>query len=245
MEVVTWDGGRVATRDSVAIARPTSGARLRDSYVESISALTFGLIRFRGDTLVLGPIELLRFGRPSVTRTAVDWPIEGGLLSRKPGGHWRIQSSGGRVEASVTGYVPRLPRSIYMVSHLHVHLLFTRLYLLRLRGRELAPAVVAAPPDRFRAATVDVAFCLTLTRFTGRRSWMRVLAVAAIYHIVCWSTSGRTLGGLVLRQRVVAVDGSRLTTAQAILRFALLPLSWVAMRPVHDEIAQTEVINSD
>ena len=119
MEVVTWDGGRVATRDSVAIARPTSGARLRDSYVESISALTFGLIRFRGDTLVLGPIELLRFGRPSVTRTAVDWPIEGGLLSRKPGGHWRIQSSGGRVEASVTGYVPKWSATCMSISCSH------------------------------------------------------------------------------------------------------------------------------
>jgi len=43
-------------------------------------------------------------------------------------------------------------------------------------------------------------------------------------------------------QRVVAVDGSRLTPAQSLVRFALLPVSWIARQPVHDEIACTEVI---
>ncbi len=242
MEVVTWDGGRISARASVVVAKPPTGAGLRDSYTESIGALTFGLIRFRGNSLVVGPITLLRFGRPAVTRTAVDWPIEGGLLARAPGGHWRIQSSSGRVEASVTGYIPRLPKPLYLVSHLQVHLLFTRLYLLRLRGREPLPGTVAASGDRVRAASVDAAFCLTLTRLTGRRSWRRLLAIAAVYHVACWSTSGQTLGGMVLRQRVVSVDGSRLIPAQSLLRFVLLPISWIAWRPIHDEFAGTVVV---
>ena len=239
---ITWEAGRVSTQASVAIRKPQTGARLRDSYLESISVLTLGIIGVRGSSLVIGPVELLRFGRPTVTRNSVDWPILRGLLAGAPGGHWRIHSTAGHVEAILTGYLPRLPRPIYMVSHLHVHQLFTRLYLLRLRGREPAPGTVADQPDRVHAATIDAAFCLMLAGLTGRRRWRITLLIAAAYHAVCWSTSGKTLGGLVMRQRVVAVDGSRLTPTQSMLRFALLPLSWFARRPVQDEIAQTTVI---
>jgi RDD family protein len=242
MEVVDWDAGRITTRDQVEVARPMTGAQLRDAYLEAVRSSTLGLARFRGSSLVLGPIVLFRFGKPSVTRSAVDWPIQGGLLARAPGGRWRIQSSGGRVEASVTGYRPSLPRPLYSVSHLQVHLLFTRLFLLGLRGRDPLPPAVASPPDRIRAASVDAALCLTLTRLTGRRSWRRLLAIAAVYHVACWSTSGQTLGGLVLRQRVASVDGSRLIPAQSLLRFVLLPISWIAWRPIHDEVAGTVVI---
>jgi len=38
------------------------------------------------------------------------------------------------------------------------------------------------------------------------------------------------------------VDGSRLTPAQSLLRLSLLPASWIARRPIHDEMASTEVI---
>jgi uncharacterized RDD family membrane protein YckC len=89
---------------------------------------------------------------------------------------------------------------------------------------------------------VDAALCFTLAGLTGRRRLRRVVAIAIAYHVVCWSVSGRTLGGLVMRQRVVAVDGSRLTPTQSLLRLALLPASWILRRPVHDEIACTEVI---
>jgi hypothetical protein len=50
------------------------------------------------------------------------------------------------------------------------------------------------------------------------------------------------MGGLVLRQRVVSLDGRRLTPAQALLRLALVPVSVVARRPLHDEIAGTTVV---
>jgi uncharacterized RDD family membrane protein YckC len=69
-----------------------------------------------------------------------------------------------------------------------------------------------------------------------------LLGIAAGYHIACWSTSGQTLGGMVLQQRVVAVDGSRVSPLQAVVRLVVLPLSWVLRRPVHDEFAGTEVI---
>jgi len=242
MGVVTWDGGRVSTLDSVAVPGPLTGAALRDAYVDAVRALTFGLARVRDNAVVVGPMVLVRFGSPKVTRAAVEWPIDGGLLARRPGGRWRVQASGAQVEATVAGYEPRLPRPIYDLTHLQVHQLFTRLYLLRLRGREPAPGRRASPEDRFRAASVDVAFCLTLARVTGRRRWRRTLAIAIAYHVACWSISGRTLGGLVLRQRVVSVDGSRLTPTQSLFRLALLPMSWLMHRPVHDELAATEVI---
>jgi hypothetical protein len=41
---------------------------------------------------------------------------------------------------------------------------------------------------------------------------------------------------------VVSVDGSRPSLAQAVLRFALMPLAAARMRGVHDEIAATDVI---
>jgi RDD family len=242
MRVVTWDDGRVATGASVAVSGPLPGAALRDAYVDAVRTLTFGLVRMRNDSLVAGPIELLRFGSPKVTRNAVEWPIEGGLLARQPGGRFRVQASGGQVEATVTGYAPSLPRPIYTITHLQVHQLFTRLYLLRLRGREPAPGTRASSRDRFRAASVDVAFCLTVARMTGRPRWGRTLAILTAYHVACWSTTGRTLGGIVVRQRVVSVDGSRLTPAQSLLRLALLPASWLMHRPLHDDLAATDVI---
>jgi hypothetical protein len=243
MRVVTWDDGRVSTRAGVDAARRLTGAQLRDAFVEAVRRLTLGVVGVRDNSLVLGPIELLRFGPPRVTRSAVDWPIEGGLLARRPGGRWRVQASRGQIEATVTGYVPRLPRPIYVLTHLQVHQLFTRLYLLQLRGREPAPGKPAQAEDRFRAAAVDLAFCLTLARLVGRRRFGKTLAITAVYHVACWSISdGRTLGGLVMRQRVVAVDGSRLTPTQSLLRLVLLPLSWLTKRPVHDELAATEVV---
>jgi RDD family len=192
----------------------------------------------------LGPFELLRFGTPKVSKYQVSWPIESGLAAGAPGGTFRVRSGGGRLLATLEGYRPRVPPLVYMATQLPVHHLLTRLYLLRVRGRLPAPGAAALPRDRFRAGTVDLAFCLTLAGLTGRRRPGRLLAIAAAYHVVCWSLGGRTLGGLVTRQRVVAVDGSRLTPAQSLLRLAVLPASWFTGRPIHDEVAATEVIAS-
>ena len=66
--------------------------------------------------------------------------------------------------------------------------------------------------------------------------------VSAAYHVACWSLLGRTLGGVVLRERVVSLDGSRPTATQSLLRFTLMPLSWISRRAVHDDVALTTVI---
>lgn len=243
MTVVHVKDGEVSTQDSVAISRELTGGELRDGYLQEIQDLTLGLVRARGDSLYLGPVELLRFGPAAVTAAAVEWPIEGGITARAPGGRLRIEAAGGRLVASMDGYRPRLPIPLYTLSQLLVHQLLTRLYLLRVRGREPAPGVTAAPKDRLRAAAVDVAFCLTLAGLAGRRRRMpMLLGIAAAYHVACWSTSGRTLGGLVTRQRVVAVDGSRPTVMQSMVRLLTLPLAWVARRPIHDQLAATDVI---
>ncbi|HET7338081.1 MAG TPA: RDD family protein [Candidatus Dormibacteraeota bacterium] len=238
---MTWDGGAITTSESVEVGHPVSGAQLRDAYIDAVSALTFGVVRFDRDAVRIGPVELLKFGEPRVDTGWVEWPIEGGLLARG-GGRWRIESKNGTVTAAAIGHRPAIPRPFYDFTHLQVHLLATRLYLLRLRGEDASPSAEAPREDRVRAAAVDVAFCLTLARMTGRRSARRALLIGAAYHVVCWSLTGRTLGGLVMRERVVAYDGSRPTVAQSMFRFALLPLSWLARRPVHDEMAATKVI---
>jgi uncharacterized RDD family membrane protein YckC len=97
--------------------------------------------------------------------------------------------------------------------------------------------------ERIQAAAVDVAFCFKLARLFGRKPRL-LLGITAGYHIVCWSTSGQTLGGMVLKQRVLAVDGSPVSPLQAAVRLAALPLSWILRRPVHDEFAGTEVIRT-
>ena len=243
MGVVTWDGGRVSTVASISVGHAVAGTALRDAYAVAVRQLTFGLAELRDDAVKIGPIPLLRFGPPKVTRYAVEWPIEGGLLAGTAGGSWRVQSSKGVVTASVTSYRPRLPRPVYAMSHLRVHELFTRLYLLRLRGTDPPPGAIAREPDRFRAGTIDAALCVSIAGFTGRRRVRRALLIAAVYHVACWSLFGRTLGGLVMRQRVVAWDGSKLTPAQAMLRLALTPASWTTGKLLHDEIAATTVVN--
>ena len=241
MGVVTWSGDAITTSDSVEVTRPFSGAQLRDAYIASVQDLTLGLVRFRDNKWRIGPIALLGFGNESVGRDFVEWPIEGGILAR-PGGVWRIESKDGAVIATAAGHRPAIPRPLYDVSHFQVHQLATHLYLLGLRETDLPPGVEAPREDRLRAAAVDVAFCLTLARLTGRRRLRRTLVITAAYHVACWSLLGRTLGGIVLRERVVSLDGSRPTATQSLLRFALLPLSWISRRPLHDEVARTTVI---
>ena len=243
MTVVHMKDGRVSTQDSVAISRKPTGRELHDGYLRDIQELTLGLVSARGSALFFGPLELLRFGPATVTDSAVAWPISGGITARAPGGTFRIEAARGRVLAAVDGYRPRLPLPLYALSQLPVHQLLTRLYLLRVRGREPMPGSPAVPRDRRRAAAVDIAFCLTLAGIAGKRRKLPfLLGVAAAYHMACWSTSGRTLGGLVAGQRVVAIDGSRPTVLQSAIRFLALPLAWISGRAVHDELSGTDVI---
>src|SRR4029077_12902321 len=223
------------------VARPLSGVQLRDAYIDSVQDLTFGLVRFRDNSWRIGPVDLLRFGDERIGGNFVEGRIDGRLLARR-GGVWRIESKDGEVCASATGHRPVIPRPLYDVSHFQVHQLATRLYLLGLRESDPPPGIEAPREDRVRAAAVDVAFCLTIARVTGRRRLGRTLVITAAYHVACLSLFGRTLGGVVLRERVVSLDGSRPTATQSLLRLALMPLSWISRRPLHDEVARTTVI---
>lgn len=243
MVVTTWVDGRVSVDESVGSPNPVTGRRLHDAFLARISTLTCGLVRAKGDVLAVGPVELLRFGTPNVARNSVEWPIEGGALAGAPGGSWRIAATGGRIVASIDRYRPALPRPLYTLTQLAAHRLLMRLFLLEMRGRDPAPRLTAPSPQRLRAASIDVALCATLAGVLRRPPRPRtLLGIAAAYHVACWSMGGKTLGGTVTGQRVVALDGSRLSVAQAMVRLAATPLSWIRGAPVHDEIACTEVI---
>jgi uncharacterized RDD family membrane protein YckC len=90
---------------------------------------------------------------------------------------------------------------------------------------------------------VDLALCTLLTGVITKRPRIRVLiAVAAAYHVTCWSTAGGTLGGLLIRQRVVAIDGAKPTVGQSLVRLLALPFGWARGRPVQDEASGTTVV---
>jgi RDD family len=242
---VRWVDGTVTTEDSVSMPNAITGKGLRDNFPADLEALTFGLIRVRDNALRLGPLELIRFGRPRITPESVEWPIEGGLLARRGGGHLRIELQQGRLVESLDGYRPMLPRPIYALTQLPIHHLLTRLHLLRVRGRRPEPGPQADRSRRLAAGAIDAGVCISVAALIGRRRRRLpvLLGIAAGYHIACWSLSGATLGGTVMKQRVVAVDGSKVSVGQALVRLALLPLAAVRMRDVHDEIAGTEVVS--
>ena len=62
-----WTDGRVAVEESVAMPNHVTGSALRDTFWADIPALTLGLVSARDNSLRLGPLELIRFGRASVT----------------------------------------------------------------------------------------------------------------------------------------------------------------------------------
>jgi hypothetical protein len=244
MPVMRWNEGRVELEDSVAMSRRVTGEVLGAGFLPDITVLTLGLVRIRGMSMYLGPFELHRFGRPIVTQDSVEWPIEGGLLARAPGGRLRIEAAGGRLVALVNGYQPRLPLLLYALTQLQIHHLVTRLHLLRVRGRQPAPGVPVEPATRIAAAAIDVALCAALAAASPRgRRLPALIGIAACYHVACWSLSGRTLGGLAMKQRVVAVDGSKPSIGQAVVRLAALPLSALRLRAMHDEVAGTDVVS--
>jgi hypothetical protein len=227
----------------VAISRPVSGKELRDQYASDIRTLTLGLVRMSGTSVRFGPFEILRFGRPKVTKAGVDWPIEGGLAAGAPGGTFAIRAAGGRLVANLDGFRPRIPVTLYAVTQLPIHHLVMRLHLLRERGRMPSPGVPVAPTRRVAAAAIDIGLFALVALVAGKRRRLAALtAIAAGYHVASWSISGRTIGGIVLGQRVVSVDGSRVSAGQAIVRLLALPLAAFRMRAFHDEIAGTEVI---
>lgn len=235
-------GGEVSTavgvEDSVMTPVAPSPALLRDFYFPATERLMLGLIRYRDRAFRLGPLTLIEFGQPSQTRHGWTFPIVGGLLTAEPGGELWIGSAGGRTTVAIAGYRPRLPLPIYRVTQLLYHHFVSRMALLQLRGRLPAEAPPAAPTARLAAGAIDAVVCFSLARGHFRRA----IPLAVTYHVACWSFGGLTLGGLLLGQRVVAVDGQGVTPGQALVRLAALPLSLFRLRAVHDEIAGTDVV---
>lgn len=239
-----WVGGQVWVEDSVEAPRPPQASVLRERFMRDTAALTFGVVRQRDGALVSGPVELLRFGEAHTDEHGVTWAIEGGALAGEPGGRLRVFVEEGRLIARVEAYRPALPRPLYSITQLAVHHALVRLVLLRLRGRRPAAGVPADVSRRIAAGAVDVALCGAVTLALARRRRLRAFAaITAGYHVAAWSVSGRTVGGALMRQRVVAVDGSRVTPVQAVLRLIALPFAAVAFRAMHDEVAETDVIS--
>ena len=237
-----WVAGTVTVEDSVASSTSLSGDLLRTTFLPSITTVTLGLIRVRDRSLCLGPIQLIAFGPPKMTSTSVSWPIEGGWLVASAGGRFTIESAGGELRATLDSYDPMLPRSIYEATQLRLHHSLVRVQLMRLAGSSPTQPP-PTPASRAAAAAIDAAVCAGLALVLGRRHRVRAFAgIAITYHLACWTTSGRTLGGRVMRQQVVSIDGSRVSYFQAALRLAALPLSALRRYPAHDDIAATTVV---
>jgi hypothetical protein len=228
----------VEVLDSVRTPVPPPLERLRDGYFELTQRLLAGLVRWTGDAFRVGPLNLIEFGRPVRTAGGWSYPLTGGVLAAEPGGSLDLETRDGLTMAAVHGYRPSLPLPLYRLTQLPFHHLQSRLALLRLRGRLPAPAPPATPAARLAAGAVDAVLCLGLAR--GRP--LRAAVIGAVYHVAGWSFGGLTLGGLLLGQRVVAVDGTPVTPGQALVRLALLPVSLFRLRAVHDEVAGTEVV---
>ena len=219
---------------------------MRDSFFVSLAKLTLGLVHGQPWRVRAGPLTLHEFGEPAPTSGGWCWPIRGGLLTRRPGGYLSFQWRNGQLLSIVDGYWPSLPRPLYKATQLQVHHLITRLFLLQLRGRVPPPGIPGGPAQRLAAATIDVAFCSVLTLAVARRRRLPAwLAVMAGYHAAVWSIWGQTLGGRALGLRVVAVDGGRVTPVQAVLRLAGLPVALARFRAAHDQLAMTEVVETD
>ena len=244
MNDMRWMDGEVTVEDRVHSTRQVSGEALRDGFFDAAAVLSLGLIRMSGGSLQVGPFEVLRFDVPATTSHSVSWPIDGGVLAGGPGGYLEIRSTDGQIVARVEGYRPRLPKPIYVLTQMPFHHALTRLQLLRLRGRRPVPGVPADVSARLTAGAIDAGICAGIALVAARRRRVRAfLAIAAGYHVAAWSASGWTVGGAIMRQRVVSIDGSRPSFGQAVLRFATLPLAGFRLRAVHDEVASTDVIN--
>ena len=222
--------------DRVFAPRPVSLEPVRAGFPQALGRLTLGLIQGRSDGFYAGPIPLIRLGPPEVKDAGVQWPVTGGVLTRRPGGTVGFETADGVLRGYLRGWTPSLPGCVYGLTQRPLHHELTRLYLLQVRGREPLPGREAARGPRLLATALDLALCLAVA---GRRP-RRFAGVAAGYHLAAWTLAGRTLGGALLEQRLCSVDGSPVTLGQAVARLLLLPLG----PRRQDRVAGTAVIES-
>jgi hypothetical protein len=243
---VTSRQAPIHVEDRVTAPLEPGRDRLRDGFFTAIGRITLGLVRGERWRVKLGPLTMHEFDAPVPTEDGWSWRIRGGLLTSRPGGTLRFEWRSGQVASIVDGYWPSLPRSLYRLSQLRAHHLVTRLFLLELRGRIPPPGVPAGPAQRLAAATLDLVFCALATGAVARRRRLAAFpAVAVAYHLAGWCLFGRTLGGGLLGQRVVSLDGGRVGLVQAAYRLGTLPMALARFRAVHDETALTEVVEAN
>ncbi len=126
-----------------------------------------------------------------------------------------------------------------------------------------SPALLAAQPralfrDRMAAFLVDVIVVLMVVAFFSMMDVFdgpEFFPLLLIYLIVCWTWKQTTIGGILCQIRLVRVDGTPLSFADALVRalagiFSLLPFGigafWILRDPErqawHDKIAGTYVV---
>ena len=154
------EDGAVESEQRVVVRRPVvdfsvpGGERLGRVYWSEVERLTLRLVRARNrrgsiDLRLLGRgPALLRFGAPTITatgtRVSCSYPIEGGLLARRPGGEITFAQTGDGtpvVRSAIRGFFPSLASrdaspdwtgALYNRVQSRIHVLVSRRYFARL-----------------------------------------------------------------------------------------------------------------
>ena len=145
---------RVALREPVVEFSLDGAVSLGQVYWHEVERVTRRLVRSRerNGSLELrlfgqGPV-LLRFGRPALKATKVlalcSYPIEGGLLARRPAGEIVFAQCGGSepaIRSTIRGFFPRLAArqgqpnwtgALYSHVQSRIHVAISRRYFARL-----------------------------------------------------------------------------------------------------------------
>jgi hypothetical protein len=145
---------RVVLRTPVVEYSVTGGERLGRVYWREVERITGHLVQARDRRgsvelrlLGRGP-SLLRFGAPTIEAepalVCCSYPIEGGLLARRPGGEILFEQSGDGtpvVRSAIRGFFPRLASraagpdwtgALYKRVQCRIHVVVSRRYFARL-----------------------------------------------------------------------------------------------------------------
>lgn len=127
---------------AIVEASHSDGRRLAAAYWREVETTTAGLVRVRetpkGLALRAFGAPLLKFGLPRIDaagdRVACRYPIEGGLLARRPGGSIAFGQNGNVLTSTISGFHPRLGLLPGLYSHVQarIHAAVSRRYFARL-----------------------------------------------------------------------------------------------------------------
>ena len=127
---------------AIVRASQADGRRLAAAYWHEVERTTGGLVHVRetpeGLALRVLGAPLLKFGLPSIeavgNRVTCRYPIDGGLLARRPGGSIAFEQHGKVLTSSISGFHPRLGLLPGLYSHVQarIHAAVSRRYFARL-----------------------------------------------------------------------------------------------------------------